>query len=149
MSDGHDPGDTPADDATELAGSQDEVPQAPAPGRVPTPQSHFASRFGGLKGAIAPLITTLIAFMMGGLVVILTGKNPIKVYHAIWNGTGTQVWPDDRPRVVLGTIALGYGIPLGAESGARKLETVSDPFPFTILFMTIAAGSHHRKAGPP
>ena len=26
--------------------------------------------------------------MMGGLVVALTGKNPFKVYHAIWNGTG-------------------------------------------------------------
>jgi simple sugar transport system permease protein len=25
---------------------------------------------------------------MGGLVVALTGKNPIKVYHAVWNGTG-------------------------------------------------------------
>jgi len=25
---------------------------------------------------------------VGGLVVALTGKNPIKVYHAVWNGTG-------------------------------------------------------------
>jgi ABC-type uncharacterized transport system permease subunit len=67
---------------------EDEAALPPAPGDVPTPQQHFASRFGGVKGAIGPLITTVIAFMMGGLVVALTGKNPFKVYHAIWNGTG-------------------------------------------------------------
>jgi general nucleoside transport system permease protein len=77
-----------ASDDVELATSQDEVGQSPEPGRVPTPQQNFASRFGGLKGAIGPLITTIIAFLMGGLVVTLTGKNPFKVYHAIWNGTG-------------------------------------------------------------
>jgi general nucleoside transport system permease protein len=77
-----------ASDDVELATSQDEVGQPPEPGRVPTPQQNFASRFGGLKGAIGPLITTIIAFLMGGLVVTLTGKNPFKVYHAIWNGTG-------------------------------------------------------------
>jgi general nucleoside transport system permease protein len=77
------------DDNVELATSQDEVAQAPLePGAIPPPSMHFASRFGGLGGIVAPLITTLIAFLMGGLVVALTGKNPVKVYHAIWNGTG-------------------------------------------------------------
>ena len=37
---------------------------------------------------MAPLITTIIAFLMGGLVVAFTGKNPFKVYHAVFNGTG-------------------------------------------------------------
>jgi general nucleoside transport system permease protein len=41
-----------------------------------------------VPGAIGPAITTLIAFLMGGVVVLLTGKNPFKVYHAIFNGTG-------------------------------------------------------------
>jgi simple sugar transport system permease protein len=62
--------------------------EPPDPSLTPTPQMHFPTRFGGLKGAIGPLITTAIAFLMGGLVVALTGKNPFKVYHAIWNGTG-------------------------------------------------------------
>jgi len=66
-----------------------ETIEAPSPGDVPTPQQHFASRFsGGLKGAIAPIITTIVAFLMAGLVVLVTGKDPIKVYHAIFNGTG-------------------------------------------------------------
>ena len=45
----------------------------------------FQSRLSGFLG---PLITTVIAFVMGGLVVALTGKNPIDVYRAIWHGTG-------------------------------------------------------------
>jgi simple sugar transport system permease protein len=78
-----------ADERVELPLSQDEVIQAPLePGVIPPPSMHFASRFGGVSGVIAPLLTTLIAFLMGGLVVGLTGKNPIKVYHAILNGTG-------------------------------------------------------------
>jgi simple sugar transport system permease protein len=78
-------------DDVELAKSQDEVMQAPLePGAVPPPSMHFASRFDGLSGIIAPLITVFIAFLMGGLVIALTGKNPIKVYHAIWNGTGLE-----------------------------------------------------------
>jgi general nucleoside transport system permease protein len=77
-----------SDDKRELATTQDEVEQPPTPGTAPTPQQRFPSQFGGLKGAIAPLLTTLIAFLAGGLVVLLTGKNPLKVYHAVFNGTG-------------------------------------------------------------
>jgi general nucleoside transport system permease protein len=62
-------------------------PPAP-PGEVPSPTQTFASRFGGLSGTVAPVITTIIAFLMGGLVVLFTGKNPLTVYHAVWNGTG-------------------------------------------------------------
>jgi ABC-type uncharacterized transport system permease subunit len=78
------------DDALELGKSQDEVLQAPLePGAVPPPSMHFASRFrGGVSGIIAPLLTVLLAFVMGGLVVALSGKNPLKVYNAVFNGTG-------------------------------------------------------------
>jgi ABC-type uncharacterized transport system permease subunit len=76
----------PEDIELEQAESQTEG-SLPA-GEIPPPSMHFASRFDGLSGIVAPLITTLLAFLMGGLVVALTGKNPIKVYHAIWNGTG-------------------------------------------------------------
>ena len=36
-----------------------------------------------------PLITTLLAFLIGGLVVVVTtGHNPLSTYKAIFNGTG-------------------------------------------------------------
>src|ERR1043165_5273821 len=65
----------------------EEAMAAPPP-ETPQPSQSFPTRFGGLKGAIGPLITVTLAFVMGGLVVGLTGKNPFKVYNAVFNGTG-------------------------------------------------------------
>jgi len=74
-------------DVTPDSSGEDPTPQPPPSGEVPTVQSHF-SRLRGLGGAAGPVVTTLIAFLMGGLVVLLTGKNPLHVYKAIFNGTG-------------------------------------------------------------
>jgi general nucleoside transport system permease protein len=65
----------------------EEAAESPPPD-TPQPSQSFAVRIGGLAGAVGPLITTIIAFLMGGLVVVLTGKDPFKVYHAVFNGTG-------------------------------------------------------------
>ena len=39
---------------------------------------------------IVPLITVVLAFVIGGFVVLLAGKDPIATYEAIWKGTGLQ-----------------------------------------------------------
>src|SRR5215475_13362137 len=39
-------------------------------------------------GIITPLITLLIAFIVGGLVVLITGHDPLSTYKAIFDGTG-------------------------------------------------------------
>jgi general nucleoside transport system permease protein len=40
-------------------------------------------------GIITPLLTAAVAFIIGGLVVLITtGKNPLRTYHEIFNGTG-------------------------------------------------------------
>jgi ABC-type uncharacterized transport system permease subunit len=44
----------------------------------------------GLGGFFIPLLTTLIAFLAGGVIVLLTGHNPFSTYKAIFNGTGLQ-----------------------------------------------------------
>ena len=44
-------------------------------------------RAGGL---VAPVLTAILAFLAGGLVVLATGHNPIEVYKGIWNGTGLE-----------------------------------------------------------
>jgi simple sugar transport system permease protein len=49
----------------------------------------LAQRAGG---AVAPLLTVLLAFVMGGLVVLITtGKNPLDTYRAIFDGSGL-IW---------------------------------------------------------
>jgi general nucleoside transport system permease protein len=45
----------------------------------------FSSRIGGI---LVPLAATVLAFLIGGLVVAITGHNPITAYKAIFEGTG-------------------------------------------------------------
>jgi len=63
-------------------------PPASDPNTVPSVAARLAlyQRAGGV---ITPLLTALIAFLIGGLVVLATtGKDPIKTYKAIFKGTG-------------------------------------------------------------
>jgi simple sugar transport system permease protein len=41
-------------------------------------------------GIVTPILTVLVAFLVGGLVVLITGHNPIDTYKAIFDGTGLQ-----------------------------------------------------------
>jgi general nucleoside transport system permease protein len=54
-----------------------------------TPASRLAAYVRG-GGVIVPLLTTLLAFLAGGLVMLVTGSDPIATYEAIWKGTGLQ-----------------------------------------------------------
>jgi general nucleoside transport system permease protein len=70
------------------------VSEAPAP-RPPTEAEVIPSVAARLAlwqragGVITPIITALVAFAIGGLVVLVTtGKNPLATYKAIFEGTG-------------------------------------------------------------
>jgi ABC-type uncharacterized transport system permease subunit len=54
-----------------------------------TPAARLAAYVRG-GGVIVPIITALLAFIAGGLVMLLTGNDPIATYEAIWKGTGLQ-----------------------------------------------------------
>ena len=45
----------------------------------------FYQRAGGI---VTPLLTAVFAFLMGGIVVLATGHNPLSTYQAIFRGTG-------------------------------------------------------------
>jgi general nucleoside transport system permease protein len=67
--------------------------QAPPPPETPEEAApSLAARFELYQragGIITPLLTALLAFFIGGLVVLVTtGKNPLETYKAIFNGTG-------------------------------------------------------------
>src|ERR671936_120892 len=63
-------------------------PPASSPETVPSVAARLAfyQRAGGV---VTPLLTAVVAFFIGGLVILATtGKNPLSTYHAIFNGTG-------------------------------------------------------------
>jgi general nucleoside transport system permease protein len=54
--------------------------------RTPTARLSLYERVGG---AVTPLVTTIVAFLLAGLVVLVsTGRNPLPVYRGILDGTG-------------------------------------------------------------
>ena len=68
--------------------------EGPAPptgdpgGYAPSVAERFAN-YQRIGGIVTPLVTTLLAFFVGGLVVLITtGKNPLSTYKAIYEGTG-------------------------------------------------------------
>jgi ABC-type uncharacterized transport system permease subunit len=70
-----------------------------------TPAARLAAYVRG-GGVVVPLLTALLAFVVGGLVVLLTGHDPIATYRAIFEGTGFQwlfpwVTGDDRATAAL------------------------------------------------
>jgi general nucleoside transport system permease protein len=57
-------------------------------------------------GVVVPLLTVLLAFLAGGLVILATGHNPLSTYKAIFDGTGLNwllPWTSsaDRPAAAL------------------------------------------------
>src|SRR4029079_5776231 len=55
---------------------------------------------------IVPVLTVVLAFLAGGLVILVTGHNPLSTYKAIFNGTGLNsqtplTSADDRPAAAL------------------------------------------------
>jgi general nucleoside transport system permease protein len=54
-----------------------------------TPAARMAAYVRG-GGVVVPVLTAFLAFVLGGVAVLLVGKNPISTYEAIWEGTGLQ-----------------------------------------------------------
>ena len=52
-----------------------------------TPAARLAAYMQG-GGVLVPVLTAVLAFFIGGLVILVTGHNPLSTYKAIFNGTG-------------------------------------------------------------
>jgi ABC-type uncharacterized transport system permease subunit len=81
VSDRRDQADEPVEGATLAGESTAEV--------AVTPAARMAAYIRG-GGVVVPVLTAVLAFLMGGVAVLLVGKNPISTYEAIWQGTGLQ-----------------------------------------------------------
>jgi ABC-type uncharacterized transport system permease subunit len=73
------------------------------PGPAPVTVAGRLSTYLRGGGIITPIITVLLAFFVGGLVVLFTGHNPISTYKAIFDGTGLNwffPWISSEDRTV-------------------------------------------------
>jgi ABC-type uncharacterized transport system permease subunit len=67
---------------------EDRVPESPeAAAETGTLASRIALRQRS-GGVIVPVLTALVAFLLGGLIVLATGHNPLLAYRDIFNGAG-------------------------------------------------------------
>lgn len=66
-------------------GGNGAAPEEPDVPRSTAERLAMSQRAGGI---VTPVLTAVIAFFAGGLVVLATGHNPLKTYRAIWDGTG-------------------------------------------------------------
>ena len=76
---------------------------APEGGAAPLTVAGRLSTYLRGGGIITPLITVLLAFFVGGLVVLFTGHNPLSTYRAIFEGTGLNwffPWISSDDRIV-------------------------------------------------
>jgi general nucleoside transport system permease protein len=81
VTDRRDRTDEPAEGATLAGESAAEV--------ALTPAARMAAYIRG-GGVVVPVLTVLLAFLIGGIAVLMVGKDPISTYEAIWEGTGLQ-----------------------------------------------------------
>jgi ABC-type uncharacterized transport system permease subunit len=69
--------------------SPDDVETTPAGEHSATGLTGRLALYQRGGGVVTPVVTTLIAFFLAGLVVLVTtGKNPLSTYRAIFDGTG-------------------------------------------------------------
>ncbi|HEX6702310.1 MAG TPA: ABC transporter permease [Gaiellaceae bacterium] len=78
-----------SDEIAEPAAGEDvETPGGGEPGGYAPSVAERLAFYQRAGGIITPVLTTVFAFFMGGIVVAATGHDPLKTYHAIFNGTG-------------------------------------------------------------
>jgi ABC-type uncharacterized transport system permease subunit len=76
------------------------APQTPTGPPSVAERIAFYQRAGGI---ITPVLTAVVAFLIGGLVVLATGHDPISTYEGIFKGTGLQwlfPWTEGDDRIL-------------------------------------------------
>ncbi len=71
------------------------------PAATPTTSAAVAAFYERAGGFLVPLAATVVAFLVGGLVVLIAGHDPITAYKAIFDGTGLNYlfpWISDEER---------------------------------------------------
>jgi general nucleoside transport system permease protein len=115
-------------------------PEGTAPEATPPGPPSVAERLAIYQragGIITPILTALLAFLIGGLVVLATGHNPISTYQGIWEGTGLR-WLPDRIAQFWGDGFLSEDDRILAEINLQLTLLVTTPLILTGLAVAFA-----------
>jgi simple sugar transport system permease protein len=98
---------------------EEQTPKPPTGGDYAPSVAERLALYQRAGGVIVPLFTTIVAFLIGGLVVLATGNDPINAYQGIFKGAGLNwffPWIDEATRAEaefnLQQTLLGYVTPL-------------------------------------
>jgi simple sugar transport system permease protein len=118
------------------------APPPAEPGAVPSVAARLAiyQRAGGI---VTPLLTTILAFMIGGLIVLaVSGKNPLSTYKEIFNGTGLNwLFPWDS------TCSVRHPLQPGADTCLAAGNLQQTLVQFTVLVLTGLAVAFAFRCG--
>ena len=127
---------------------EEEFEEAPTPsgplGGQPS-QNWVTRNKGKLGGAAGPVITTIFAFLMAGIAVAVIGKNPLKVYRAIFDGTGLNFFfhfGSYSIRVPFGTQHIWFWWDTASPAAANLQQTLLITTP--IICTAVALGFAFR-----
>jgi ABC-type uncharacterized transport system permease subunit len=120
------------------------APPPAEPGTTPSVASRLAvyQRAGGI---VTPLMTIILAFLIGGLVVlVLSGKNPLSTYKEIFNGTGLNwLFPWDETCSVRDIGSSDPAVELCRAAGNLQQTLIQ----FTVLVLTGLAVAFAFRCG--
>jgi simple sugar transport system permease protein len=111
------------------------APQTTPPG--PPSVAERLAIYQRAGGIITPILTAVVAFLIGGLVVLGTGHNPISTYKGIWKGTGLD-WVPDRIARMFGGSLLSFDDRILAEINLQLTLLVTTPLILTGLAVAFA-----------
>jgi general nucleoside transport system permease protein len=114
---------------------------APAAPETPSGPPSVAERLALYQragGIITPVLTAVVAFLIGGLVVLATGHNPISTYKGIWKGTGLDWVPDRLMRLFGGNGYLSFDDRILSEINLQLTLLVTTPLILTGLAVAFA-----------
>ena len=89
-----------------------------------------------LEGLLVPVLTVILAFAVGGLVVLITGNNPLRVYKSLFIGAGFD-WP----------FQFLPGNPFGVDGTLAELNLISTIVQTSPLILTGLAVAFAFRCG--
>jgi general nucleoside transport system permease protein len=76
-----------------------------------------------------PLLSILVAILIGAVIMILMGYNPIKAYSALWQGSfGNLIQTSETLKTAVPLLLCGLGIAFAFQSGAFNIGAVGQMY---------------------